>query len=287
MVAGTSILKSRGIQPVTTYRDKVAIVTGAASGIGLALSEQMARRGALVTLADVEREPVEKAAEGLARAGLGAHPAVVDVADRDALTQLVESVASKSGRLDFLFNNAGIGVGGEARDFAYTDWKRVIDVNLLGVVNGVVAAYPLMVRQGCGHIVNIASLAGLIPLPGEISYVASKYAVVGLSHTLRAEAADLGVKVSVVCPGKIETPIYTTSRVINFDKEATLALWPKGIAPERCAEIILRGVERNKATIVVTGLAKVLWALHRLSPTAMIWAMRRYMQRMRQHRTGS
>jgi NAD(P)-dependent dehydrogenase (short-subunit alcohol dehydrogenase family) len=271
---------------MTIYRDKVAIVTGAASGIGLALSEQLARQGALMTLADIEREPVEKAAERLASAGLSARSAVVDVADRDALTQLVESVVSKLGRLDFLFNNAGIGVGGEARDFAYTDWKRVIDVNLFGVIHGVAAAYPLMVRQGYGHIVNVGSVAGLIPLAGEISYVASKYAVVGLSHTLRAEAADLGVRVSVVCPGKIETPIYDTSRVINFDKEATLALWPKGITAERCAEIILRGVERNKATIVVTGFAKVLWALQRLSPTVMIWAMRRYMQRMRKHRIG-
>jgi NAD(P)-dependent dehydrogenase (short-subunit alcohol dehydrogenase family) len=271
---------------MTIYRDKVAIVTGAASGIGLALSEQLARQGALVTLADIEREPVEKAAERLASAGLSARSAVVDVADRDALTQLVESVVSKLGRLDFLLNNAGIGVGGEARDFAYTDWKRVIDVNLFGVIHGVAAAYPLMVRQGYGHIVNVGSLAGLIPLAGEISYVASKYAVVGLSHALRAEAADLGVRVSVVCPGKIETPIYDTSRVINFDKEATLALWPRGITAERCAEIILRGVERNKATIVVTGFAKMLWAVQRLSPTVMIWAMRRYMQRMREHRIG-
>jgi NAD(P)-dependent dehydrogenase (short-subunit alcohol dehydrogenase family) len=269
---------------VTTYRDRVAIVTGAASGIGLALSQQLARRGAIVTLVDVDRAPLEEAAQALASAGMRARAAVDDVTDRDAVEEVVESAVSEFGRLDFLFNNAGIGVGGEARDFAYADWKQVIDVNLFGVIHGVAAAYPLMVRQGYGHIVNIASLAGLTPLAGEISYVASKYAVVGLSHTLRAEAADLGVKVSVVCPGKIETPIYDTSRVINFDREAIFALWPTGISPERCAEIILRGVERNKATIVVTRFAKLLWALQRLSPTAMIWAMQRYMRRMREYR---
>jgi len=269
---------------MTTYRDRVAIVTGAASGIGLALSQQLARRGANVTLVDVDRAPLEEAAESLASAGMRARAAVVDVTDRDAVEQVVESTVSEFGRLDFLFNNAGIGVGGEARDFAYADWKRVIDVNLFGVINGVAAAYPLMVRQGYGHIVNVSSLAGLTPLAGEISYVASKYAVVGLSHTLRAEAADLGVDVSVVCPGKIETPIYDTSRVINFDREAIFALWPTGISPERCAEVILRGVERNKATIVVTRFAKLLWTLQRLSPTAMIWVMRRYMRRMREHR---
>jgi NAD(P)-dependent dehydrogenase (short-subunit alcohol dehydrogenase family) len=269
---------------MTTYRDRVAIVTGAASGIGLALSQQLARRGALVTLVDIDRAPLEQAAEALASAGMRVRAAVVDVTDRDAVRQLVESAASEFGRLDFLFNNAGIAVGGEARDLAYADWKEVIDVNLFGVINGVAAAYPLMVRQRHGHIVNVASAAGLIPLAGEISYVTSKYAVVGLSHTLRAEAADLGVKVSVVCPGKIETPIYDTSRVVNFDKEAILALWPAGISPERCAEIILRGVERNKATIVVTRFAKILWALQRLSPTAMIWATRGYTRKMRKHR---
>jgi NADP-dependent 3-hydroxy acid dehydrogenase YdfG len=273
-----------GAQPVTTYRDSVAIVTGAASGIGLALSQQLAQRGARVTLADIERTAVEEAAHSLASEGLHARAAVVDVTDGDAVKRVVESTVSEFRRLDFLFNNAGIGVGGEARDFAYTDWKQIIDVNLFGVIHGVAAAYPVMVRQGCGHIVNIASLAGLIPLAGEISYVASKYAVVGLSHTLRAEAADLGVQVSVVCPGKIETPIYDTSRVINFDKQATLALWPAGITPERCAEIILRGVERNKATIVITRLAKLLWGVQRISPTAMIWSMRRYMRKMREHR---
>ena len=269
---------------MTTYRDKIAIVTGAASGIGLALCQQLARRGALVTLVDVDGAPLAKAAEALASAGMRARAAVVDVTDRDAVEQLVESAVSEFGRLDLLVNNAGIGVGGEARDLAYADWKEVIDVNLFGVIHGVAAAYPLMVRQGCGHIVNVASVAGLVPLPGEISYVASKYAVVGLSHTLRAEAADLGVKVSVVCPGKIETPIYETSKIINFDREATFALWPTGISPERCAEIILRGVERNKATIVVTRFAKLLWAMQRLSPTAIAWAMRRYMRRMREHR---
>lgn len=177
---------------MTTYRDKVAIVTGAASGIGLALSERLARGGALVTLVDIQRAPVEKAAEALATEGMSVRPAVVDVTDRAAVNQLVESVVFDFGRLDLLFNNAGIGVGGEARDFTYAEWKEVINVNLFGVIHGVTAAYPFMVRQGYGHIVNVGSVAGLIPLPGEISYVTSKYAVVGLSHTLRPKPPTSG-----------------------------------------------------------------------------------------------
>ena len=268
-----------------SYRDKVAIVTGAASGIGLALGDALARRGASVILTDINGGPVEKAAAALRAAGHSAKSAVLDVTDRHAVTALVETTASDFGHLDYLFNNAGIGVGGEARDFAYEDWDEVVKVNLFGVINGIVSAYPIMVRQRHGHIINTASAAGLIPLPGEISYVASKYAVVGLSHCLRAEGRDLGVNVTAVCPGKIKTPIYETSKIINFDREATLSLWPTGITPERCAEIILRGVERNKSTIVITRLAKTLWWMQRLSPTLMIWSMQRYIRKMRKHRT--
>ena len=266
------------------YRDQIAIVTGAASGIGLALSRQLASSGARVTLVDVGEGALESAIDELSHDGLKVDSAVLDVCDREAVEQLVKSVVNQHGRLDYLFSNAGIGVGGEARDYEATDWSRVIDVNLMGVVNGVSAAYPVMVAQGHGHIVNTGSVAGLIPLAGELSYVTSKYAVVGLSHALRAEAAALGVKVSVACPGKIETPIYDTSRIIKFDKDAVLAMWPQGVSAERCATLILKGVRNNQSTIVVTRIAKALWAVGRVSPDAVIWAMKRYMKEMRKHR---
>jgi short-subunit dehydrogenase len=111
--------------------------------------------------------------------------------------------------------------------------------------------------------------------------------VVGLTHTLRAEAADLGVRVSLVCPGKIETPIYETSRIIGFDRDKVLSLWPKGVTPEECARVILEGVAENRATIVVTRLAKAMWWLQRISPPTMIWAARRYMKKMRAFRQST
>jgi len=264
------------------FRDKVALVTGAASGIGRALCENLVRRGAMVAPADVNQEALAETCSRLSdAAGRGAAPALLDVTDRRAFEDLVRETVARHGRLDYLFNNAGIGVGGETHEYAYEDWSRVVDVNLYGVIHGVHAAYPVMVRQGFGHIVNVASLAGLIPLTGEISYTASKYAVVGLSHCLRAEGADRGVRVTVVCPGKIETSIYRTSRIVNFDRDKVLSLLPRGISPERCAEIILNGVARNRATVVVTGLARALWILQRISPAAAILLSRGYMRRMR------
>jgi NADP-dependent 3-hydroxy acid dehydrogenase YdfG len=263
------------------FTDKVAIVTGGASGIGRALGEALARSGARVVLADRDAELVARAGEEI-----GAETAVLDVRDAEAVKALVEGTARAHGRLDYLFNNAGIAVLGDARDVSLEDWRNVIDVDLYGVVHGVVAAYPIMIEQGSGHIVNTASAAGLIPAPGEVSYNAAKYGVVGLSHALRAEAEDLGVKVSVACPGFIETPIFQTSKVVNLDRARLLARTPKAMSPDRCAQEILRGVERNQATIVVTTLGKVAWRLHRYVPWVVTWLLRRGVRQMREVRGG-
>jgi short-subunit dehydrogenase len=141
-----------------------------------------------------------------------------------------------------------------------------------------------MVEQGSGHIINTASIEGLMPFPGTISYVASKYAVVGLSNTLRLEGADLGVKVSVVCPGYIKTAIFHDSKMIKMDRDKVLEKLPErfGITPEKCALTILKGVERNKAFIVVTSYAKFLWLLYRISPGLIHWMVGRGLKESRQ-----
>ena len=255
------------------FKDNVAIVTGAASGIGRALGEELARREAKVVLADANRELLDEVADSLATSGYQAEAETVDVTSHDAVSKLVTATVDRHGRLDYMFNNAGIAVGGEVRDCTIDDWRNVIDVNLNGVINGVDAAYPIMVNQGFGHIVNTASIEGLLPFPGTVSYAASKYGVVGLSNSLRIEGADLGVKVSVVCPGYIKTPIFHTSKMIKIDREKVLASLPErlGITPAECAAAIIRGVERNQAIIVVTWFAKVLWLLQRISPGLIRW----------------
>jgi NAD(P)-dependent dehydrogenase (short-subunit alcohol dehydrogenase family) len=219
----------------------------------------------------------------MAASGYRSEAVPVDVSNHDAVSKLVTDTADRHGRLDYLFNNAGIAVGAEVRDCAINDWRNVLDVNLHGVIHGIHAAYPIMVQQGFGHIVNTASIDGLIPFPGAVSYAASKYGVVGLSNSLRIEGADLGVKVSVVCPGYIKTPIFHTSKLIKIDREKMLASLPErfGITPEECAAAILRGVERNHAIIVVTWFARVLWILHRISPGLIHWMMGRDLKKSR------
>jgi NAD(P)-dependent dehydrogenase (short-subunit alcohol dehydrogenase family) len=266
------------------FKDRVVIITGGASGIGRALGMALARAGSHVTLADRNEELLLKTAKEITNEGFQADAVPLDVSSRDDVKKLVDDVLKKQGRIDYLFNNAGIVIAGEAQHFAYEDWRTVIDINLYGVVNGVAAAYPAMVKQGFGHIINTASAAGIIPAVGEISYTTSKYGVVGLSNSLRIEGADLGVKVSVVCPGFIDTPILATPKIINFDRGKMMDLYPKMTSPEKCANAILQGVRRNKAIIIVTPLAKIAWFLQRLSPALVRWLALKSIRKMREIR---
>ncbi len=265
---------------MSTFRDRTAIVTGGASGIGRALCEALGKHGAVVVVADRDAARAEAVAQGVRSSGGRAQGRALDVRDAAAFRKLVEDTAAEHGRLDYLFNNAGIVIGGDERDVSLEDWNEVLDVDLHGVVHGVRPAYALMVKQGHGHIVNTASVAGLIPAPGEISYTAAKYGVVGLSHALRAEGARLGVKVSVVCPGFIETPILD-SPVRGADSDKLRKLIPKAMPPDRCARVILDGVAKNRATIVVTAHARALWYIARVSPDAAIWMATRVIERVR------
>jgi len=189
------------------FNDATAIVTGGASGIGRAISEELAQRGCDVVLADLQIELAKEVASQIRASGGTATAVKVDVTDFPAMDKLVHATVTRTGRLDYLFNNAGIVIGGGVDHYGIEDWNRVIDVNLRGVVNGVQAAYKIMLAQGFGHIVNTASMAGLMSGPGNVVYTTTKHAVVGLSTSLRAEAASQGVRVSVVCPGVIRTPI--------------------------------------------------------------------------------
>lgn len=264
------------------YQDKTAIVTGGASGIGRALCELLGRRGARVVVADINEAGAETVAAGIRDAGGRAEGRALDVVQAEAVIALVRDTATAHGRLDFMFNNAGIAIGGDYRDLELEHWRRVIEVNLWGVIHGIHAAYPLMVAQGSGHIVNTASVAGLLAVPIEIPYATSKHAVVGLSTSLRVEAEDLGVKVTVVCPGFIRTGIFDAAVAVNVDKERAMQSLPQRMpsAPD-AARVILRGVERNREKIVFPFEYRVLWWLERLNPRLLAPVGRRILKDFR------
>ena len=255
---------------------RIAIITGAASGIGRALASALVTRGDTVVAADVDGDGAERAAAELARHRPGAAtPAVVDVRDAGAVQALVDQTCERYGRLDVMVNNAGIGVGGEARELQLAHWDRAIDVNVRGVVHGVHAAYPVMIEQGSGHIVNTASLAGLVPSPLLTPYAMAKHAVVGLSLSLRAEAAAYGVRVTVVCPGVVDTPILDKEGPEDLPRPALLTgrareyfrhLQPRFYPADQLAQDIVRGLDRNSALVMAPRSARVAWQLWRYAP---------------------
>jgi len=191
------------------YKDKICIVTGANSGIGYALSEELLNRGATVYMLGRNPEKVAKAAGQLATHGDQVHTIVADVTKQEQVQKAIEDTAAEAGRLDMLFNNAGVGSAKLFETATLEDWKTIIDTNLWSVIYGVHAAVPLMLKQGSGHIVNTASLAGLIPPAFQALYSLTKYGVVGLTESLRYEYAEKGLNFSVICPAEIATPIWS------------------------------------------------------------------------------
>lgn len=272
------------------WSGKSVLITGAASGIGLALSQALARRGAKIWLSDINGAAVREAAS---RIGGDARAAKLDVADADAFKALVAEVVAEHGRLDVLFNNAGIGVVGAAEEFDVSHFDKAIDVNVRGVTNGFVAAYAGMFRRGEGIIVNTASVGGLIGVPGMAPYCLSKHAVVGFTKSVRVEAAAYGVRVCVLCPGNIETPMIDSDPL-----EGTPEVWRPdmrqylteiGGAPypvEKFTEYALRQIEKDTAIIVAPLSARVLVFLGKFFPGVIDVLTRRAYRKARRRRAA-
>ncbi|MBI3414575.1 MAG: SDR family oxidoreductase [Verrucomicrobia bacterium] len=246
----------------------VALVTGGASGLGRALCEQLAADGALTIVSDINIAKAREVAAAIRQCGGRAEAVLLDVSSEAEVRQVVGSVMASHGRLDFMFNNAGVAIVGELRDGNVADFRRVVDVNLFGVVHGTMAAYDAMLRQGFGHIVNISSMTGLMPTPILTAYSTTKWAIVGFSTSLRAEATTLGVKVSVACPGLVRTDMGEHNVYWNVRKEDHLAQlpWCWMIGPDQAARAILHGVLRNQEIIVFPFSVRVGWWIHRACP---------------------
>jgi NAD(P)-dependent dehydrogenase (short-subunit alcohol dehydrogenase family) len=270
-------------EPADWLVGRTAIVTGAGSGIGAALSRALVHAGAHVVCADLDLDAASAVASSCDGPG-SARAVALDVTDAAAVSALVNSVVSDAGALDVMFNNAGISIGGETEELTLDHWNSIIDVNIRGVVHGVHAAYPVMVRQGSGHIVNTASMGGLMAAGLLTSYVMTKHAVVGLSLALRSEAAAHGVGVTAVCPSAVDTPILDKGAVGRFHGRDYF-LKGQGVRrpldPAVLADQILHAVMENRPLLVTPRTARIAWRIGRLSPSFVAWSSIRFVAKQR------
>lgn len=198
-------------------KDRVAVVTGAGSGIGEGIARAAAGAGMRVVVADVDSVKAQAVADDLRAQGVPALACTVDVSSLASVESLRDAALAEFGAVHLLCNNAGVWLGAMMQDADIKDWQYLINVNLYGVIHGVKVFLPLLVEQGEGHIVNTASMGGLISGPPEGLYTTTKFAVVGLSEALLLEVADRGVGVSVLCPGLVDTKLITQSFAVRPD----------------------------------------------------------------------
>lgn len=244
---------------VSYFSRQVALVTGAASGIGRGLCEALTDEGAVVYASDVDEPGLEALA-----AETPVHRLVLDVSRADDFDRALQHIIDARGRIDLVVNNAGIGVVGEFLEIELDDLERIVDVNLWGVIHGTRKAYEHMAAQGHGHIVNVASSAGVMPVPMQTPYAMTKHAIVGFSRSLRVEAAVHGVHVSAALPGLVRTGFFGAANVAGDYRyeEAMEGLPITPISPRRAAEHILRGVRANRELIAFpTSNRVILWLL--------------------------
>jgi NAD(P)-dependent dehydrogenase (short-subunit alcohol dehydrogenase family) len=255
---------------MTDIKNKVAVVTGAGSGIGRALACELARRGANVALSDVDEIGLAETVRRVRVIGAKVHEARLDVTNRAAVLAYADTVVGEFGVVNIVINNAGIAFTGDIEDMTFEQIERVMDVDFWGVVNGTKAFLPHLIASGDGHVVNISSLFGLMAVPSQGAYNAAKFAVRGFTEALRQEMKLAGHPVEVTCvhPGGIKTAIARNAGAVDGADVASLAeIFDKRLAKtsaDSAAKIILRAVRGNSARVLVGPDAKVLDILIRV-----------------------
>jgi short-subunit dehydrogenase len=245
------------------FQGRVVLVTGAASGIGRATAEAFARAGASVALASRDMKQLEAVAAQLRPMGVKVTTHHLDVTDRSEAFAVIETVAKEFGRLDILVNNAGIGQCLRLADLQWEDARRIVDTNLMGVIHCTQAALPILKKQGSGQIVNISSTAGHKGIPFLSVYCATKFAVRGLTESLRMELRKEGIEVISICPGTTDTEFFR--RAITSGKGWSLKIpWTHGSAT--VAERILHACARHKREVVLTPEGKLMVIINKFAP---------------------
>ncbi|GAB3133312.1 SDR family NAD(P)-dependent oxidoreductase [Tsukamurella serpentis] len=257
-----------------SFRGKVAVVTGAASGMGRELALQLAQEGAKLSLCDYDPAGLEQTAEAARAAGAQVHTKVVNVGEREQLIAYAEDVVEHYGTVNLLFNNAGIAHHEPVETTSFKDYDRIMDVNFWGVINGTKVFLPHLIASGDAHIVNTSSLFGLLGIGGQSAYNASKFGVRGFTEALRIEMLSSGHNVGVTCvhPGGIKTAIARNATVADGKDQAGFAtLFDKHLArteADDAARTILGGVKRNRGRVLIGADAKIIDVLVRLGGSA-------------------
>jgi NAD(P)-dependent dehydrogenase (short-subunit alcohol dehydrogenase family) len=257
-----------------TFHDRTAVITGAGNGIGRAIALSLARRGCHLALADISEPALAETVQLLDSAGIRITRHRLDVANRAAVTALPQAVLAEHGRVDLLFNNAGVALAGTFDQISETDFDWLFDINFGAVVRLTRAFMPHLTASDDARIVNMSSLFGLISPPGQTAYSASKFAVRGFSNALRFELAGSNVGVTVVHPGGVATRIAENARrhagATNAEVAQQLELARRVLTmpPAKAGEIIVRAVERRAPRVVVGGRAKMMAVIERLAPVS-------------------
>jgi NADP-dependent 3-hydroxy acid dehydrogenase YdfG len=240
---------------------KTVVVTGAGSGIGRATALAFAHQGAQIAACDVDQPRLDVLASELGARALVVKQ--VDVADRAQMSAFADAVHAVVPAADVIVNNAGVAVGGAFLDTSLDDWDWLLGINLRGVVHGCHFFVPKMTQRRTGHVINIASILGIYPAPNVTAYVASKFAVLGFSQSLRAELEPHKVGVTAICPGMIATAIVADGRISGEPsrKPKVVETFKKGLPPERVAEAILEAVRSNPA---VRTVGRDAWVMHQM-----------------------
>ncbi len=263
------------------FKGKVALITGASSGIGEAIALALAREGASLVLSARDRARLNAVRERCAAYGSEVWVHEAEVSDEAQMQALAEAVHARHGALDILINNAGVVMGGLCWEVEAADWQRLHEINVMGVVHGIRAFVPNMIARGTGgHVVNMASVSGLVGSRGMATYSASKFAVVGLSQSLRMELHRHRIGVSVLCPGYVQTPIQSKVKMVGelsgpaAIKRVEREFKKTSLMPEAVAERTLKAIRRNEALVAIGREALLARTLARWAPGLLERALR-------------